>query len=223
MTAATPPVLEGQIVSSSAQLANAAPEPETMHEAFRRPGELSGKTYKVSVGNDGAYVTINNVRLNPDTPIEEIRPFELFINSRTSEHAQWVNALTLMISAVWRKGGDYRFVAEKLDSIIDPLGGEMGLSISGERYKPSLVAEIGRCIAKHIQETCGYVKDNPRIADMAIVAAEETASHSAGRPADNGGTMPYASTCRACGSIGTLVRQEGCERCTKCGYDKCGG
>ena len=77
------------------------------------------------------------------------RPFEVFINSKNMEHFAWTLALTRMISAVFRRGGDVSFVVEELKQIFDPRGGAW---IKG-KYIPSILAAIGGVIETHMIAT----------------------------------------------------------------------
>ena len=116
-----------------------------MHEQLERPEQLAGSTYKIKtpLSDHALYVTINDIVLNPGTEHELRRPFEIFINSKNMEHFQWIVALTRIISAVFRKGGDVAFLVEELHSVFDPGGGYLK---RGGRHVPSLVAEIGTVI-----------------------------------------------------------------------------
>jgi ribonucleoside-diphosphate reductase alpha chain len=104
-----------------------------------RPEMLPGVTYKIKPPghNDAMYVTINSL---------DNKPFELFIQSKNAEHTQWTSALTRVISAIFRKGGDVTFLIDELKSIHDPRGGHF----AHEKYVPSLVAEIGYVLEKHL-------------------------------------------------------------------------
>ena len=121
-----------------------------MHERIELPEMLLGSTYKVKtpLSEHALYVTINDVVLNPGTEHELRRPFEVFINSKNMEHFQWIVALTRIISAVFRKGGDVTFLVEELRSVFDPRGGYFK---QGGKYMPSLVAEIGDAIECHLR------------------------------------------------------------------------
>ncbi|HHH39135.1 MAG TPA: NrdJb, partial [Sedimenticola sp.] len=105
----------------------AAPEEDIvqMHERLARPEMLFGSTYKIKtpLSEHALYVTINDIILNQGTPHEVRRPFEVFINSKNMDHFQWIVALTRIISAVFRKGGDVTFLVEELRSVFDPAGG----------------------------------------------------------------------------------------------------
>ena len=121
-----------------------------MHERLERPDMLVGSTYKIKtpLSEHALYVTINDVILNEDTEHEIRRPFEIFINSKNMEHFQWIVALTRIISAVFRKGGDVTFLVEELQAVFDPKGGYFK---KGGKYMPSLVAEIGDAIENHMR------------------------------------------------------------------------
>ena len=113
-----------------------------MHESLQRPEMLLGSTYKIKtpLSEHSLYITINDILLNQDTDHEQRRPFEVFINSKNMDHFQWIVALTRIMSAVFRKGGDITFLVEELRSVFDPSGGYFK---KGGKFMPSLVAEIG--------------------------------------------------------------------------------
>ena len=123
-------------------------EQPVMHEKVKRPIKLHGTTYKVSPPDGAAlYVTIN------DHIIEGKKyPFEMFINSKNMEHFQWVIVLTMVVSAVFRKGGEVSFIADELKGVFDPKGGYFK---KGEGFIPSLVADIGSVIAEHLELSNG--------------------------------------------------------------------
>ncbi len=122
-----------------------------MHEHLERPDHLVGATYKVKtpVSDHAMYITINDIVLNRGTPHEIRRPFEIFINSKNLDHFQWIVALTRIISAVFRKGGDVTFLVDELKAVFDPRGGYWK---PGGKFMPSLIAEIGEVIEKHLIE-----------------------------------------------------------------------
>ena len=116
-----------------------------------RPEKLVGNTYKIKtpVTEHALYITINDVIMNEGTPQEHRRPFEIFINPKNMDHFQWIVALTRVMSAVFRKGGDVTFLVEELKSVFEPSGGYFK---KGGKFVPSLVAEIGEVVEKHLQE-----------------------------------------------------------------------
>ena len=151
-----------QEAQPAAAAAPASVEPEDnvvqLHEKLKRPEMLIGSTYKVKtpLSEHALYVTINDIILNHGTEHELRRPFEIFINSKNMDHFQWIVALTRIISAVFRKGGDVTFLVEELRSVFDPRGGYFK---KGGKYMPSLVAEIGDAIECHMR-MIGLLKDD---------------------------------------------------------------
>ena len=141
-----------------------------MHEKVERPEVLIGSTYKIKtpVSDHAMYVTINDIVLNEGTPYEQRRPFEIFINSKNLDHFQWIVALTRIISAVFRKGGDVTFLVEELKAVFDPRGGYWQ---SGGKFMPSIIAELGYVIEKHLQ-MIGLLK-TPEIDDERKKLIEE--------------------------------------------------
>src|SRR3954469_7192095 len=127
-----------------------------LHEKLERPEVLIGSTYKIKtpVSDHAMYVTINDIILNEGTPHEQRRPFEIFINSKNLDHFQWIVALTRIISAVFRKGGDVTFLVEEMKAVFDPRGGYWQ---TGGKFMPSIIAELGHVIEKHLQ-TIGLLK-----------------------------------------------------------------
>ena len=125
-----------------------------MTEDIARPEgmeALEGSTYKIKTPLDdhAMYVTINDMILNLGTQHEQRRPFEIFINSKNMDHFQWIVALTRLMSAVFRKGGDVTFLAEELQAVFDPKGGYFK---PGGKFMPSIIAEIGAVIEHHLQK-----------------------------------------------------------------------
>ncbi len=121
-----------------------------MHEKLERPEMLVGSTYKIKtpVSDHAMYVTINDIVLNEGTEHEQRRPFEIFINSKNLDHYQWIVALTRIISAVFRKGGDVTFLVDELKAVFDPRGGYWQ---PGGKFMPSIIAELGYVVEKHLQ------------------------------------------------------------------------
>ena len=181
-----------------------------------RPEELPGRTYKIKwPGSDHAiYITINDVMQDGRR-----RPFEIFINSKNMEHYAWTVALTRMISAVFRRGGDVSFVVEELKAVFDPRGGQW---MEG-RYVPSLLAAIGGVIERHLVEI-GFLSpaEAPQLAQMAEQKARSAGGAGEGAGvAAGGGSALRMGQCPNCGAA-SLTRQEGCDICLSCGYSRCG-
>jgi ribonucleoside-diphosphate reductase alpha chain len=195
LTTYRPNAVTGSVLSVDAPPADTpAPTPET--PLIAREEALSGMTYKIKWPHSAhaVYVTVNDAIVDGQR-----RPFEIFVNSKNMEHYAWTLALTRMISAVFRRGGDVGFVAEELKAVFDPQGGAW---LSG-RYVPSLPAAIGAVVERHLRQD--FAAPAPRVAEAVEPQAD------ASRPA----------VCPRCASP-ALIRKEGCDTCTDCGYSKCG-
>lgn len=202
-----------------------------MHERLERPECLEGSTYKIKspLFEHALYVTINDIILNEGTPHEQSRPFEVFINSKNMEHFQWAVALTRIMSAVFRKGGDVTFLVEELKAVFDPRGGYYK---AGGVYMPSVVAELGVVIEDHMKRI-GMIKTDlsPEMRELiakkraevdardAKLAKEATANIAVA--ADSAGFPTSATVCHKCATK-ALVLMDGCSTCLNCGYSKCG-
>jgi len=123
---------------------------EIMHEKLDRSETLPGATYKIKppASDHAIYVTINNMMLNQGTDQEQLVPYEIFINSKNIENYQWIFALTRVLSATFRKGGEINFLINELKETFDPKGGYFK---RGGIFMPSIVAELGYIIEKHMQ------------------------------------------------------------------------
>ncbi|WP_380053676.1 adenosylcobalamin-dependent ribonucleoside-diphosphate reductase [Falsihalocynthiibacter sp. SS001] len=197
----------GSVLSVSSE-SEAAPEVDEgadvvyISEPLDRPQALEGNTYKLKWPDSehAIYITINDVVIGGHR-----RPFEVFINSKNMEHFAWTVALTRMISAVFRRGGDVSFVVEELKAVFDPRGGAW---MEG-KYVPSILAAIGGVIERHLI-LIGFIegegmglKADPQADVVAI------------------GGAPRGKACPSCGQY-TLQMLEGCMTCTDCGHSKCG-
>ncbi len=194
---------------------------EQMHEKLERPEALQGSTYKIKtpLSEHALYITINDVLLNPGTDHEIRRPFEIFINSKNMEHFQWVVALTRVISAVFRKGGDVTFMVEELKAVFDPQGGYFK---SGGRFMPSLVAEIGDAIETHMK-TIGLLQPEVLSDTQKQVLAQKRREYEERNHLESGGDgyPPTAQLCLKCHTRAVIV-MDGCKTCLCCGASKCG-
>jgi len=192
-----------------------------MHEKVERPEMLLGSTYKIKtpLSEHSLYLTINDIILNPGTGHELRRPFEIFINSKNMDHFQWIVALTRIISAVFRKGGDVTFLVEELRSVFDPRGGYFK---KGGKYMPSLVAEIGDAIETHMR-IIGLIKDDGLDEHQQKLVNEKRAQFEA-QNGDNGanGNFPAGSQLCAKCSTKAVIKMDGCMTCLNCGDSKCG-
>jgi ribonucleoside-diphosphate reductase alpha chain len=203
---------------SQPALALSAPKPAPyvkdgvvyMAKPLERETVLPGFTYKLKwpESDHAIYITINDI-LQTEGQSQRRRPFEIFINSKNMEHYAWTVALTRMVSAVFRRGGDVAFVVEELKAIFDPQGGQW---MDG-RYVPSLLAAIGEVIEQHMIDT-GFIaggEGKPLTQAMRAMVGE---------PAERPAGAVKLKGCPRCGER-AMIMQEGCETCTSCGFSKC--
>ena len=214
-----------------------------MHERIERPEVLIGSTYKIKspLVEHAMYVTINDIVLNAGTEHELRRPFEIFINSKSMEHFQWIVALTRIMSAVFRKGGDVTFLVEEMKAVFDPRGGYFK---AGGVYMPSLVAELGAIVEDHLK-SIGLIHDpDMSPAQRALIAEKRAAYEQRSKKnsdvsfgtangadarteevievtGDGASFPPSATMCHKC-STKAVVIMDGCATCLNCGYSKCG-
>ncbi len=232
--------------------AEARAEVIQMHEKVERPETLIGATYKIKspLFEHSLYVTINDIVLNAGTEHELRRPFEVFINSKNMEHFQWIVALTRIMSAVFRKGGDVTFLVEELKAVFDPRGGYFK---AGGVYMPSIVAELGSVIEQHLkmigllhdpeldehqkkliaEKRAAYEarsKKNSESGDLSIETAGNggvnaslagAGAEAASKPAEANAFPPGATLCHKCNTSAVII-MDGCATCLNCGYSKCG-
>ena len=174
-----------------------------MTRPLERPEALQGSTYKIRwpEHDHAIYITINDIVRDGRR-----QPFEIFINSKNTEHYAWTVALTRMISAVFRRGGDVSFIVDELKAVFDPRGGQW---VSGH-YVPSILAAIGGVIEQHLVSIGALA---PPEREMARLEA----------PAGADGGAVQAKSVRYCGRCGQpgLLHREGCDLCPACGYSKC--
>jgi hypothetical protein len=216
-----------------------------MHERIERPEVLIGSTYKIKspLFEHALYVTINDIVLNAGSEHEQRRPFEIFINSKNMDHFQWIVALTRIMSAVFRKGGDVTFLVDEMKAVFDPKGGYFK---AGGVYMPSLVAELGAIVEDHLK-SIGLMHDpDMSPAQRALIAEKRAAyeqrskknleiSPGLGVMADtvmergedieitgDGASFPPSATmCFKCNTQAVVI-MDGCATCLNCGYSKCG-
>lgn len=221
-----------------------------MHERIERPEMLVGSTYKIKspLFEHALYVTINDIVLNAGTEHELRRPFEIFINSKNMDHFQWIVALTRIMSAVFRKGGDVTFLVDEMKAVFDPKGGYWK---PGGVYMPSLVAELGSIVEDHLK-SIGMMHDPDMSDAQRALIAEKRAAYAqlSKKNSDVSGNAagdlfpeprttdaprnedveitgegvafpPSATMCHKC-SAKAVVIMDGCATCLNCGYSKCG-
>jgi hypothetical protein len=194
-----------------------------MHEKLERPEMLIGSTYKVKtpVSDHAMYVTINDIVLNEGTQHEQRRPFEIFINSKNLDHYQWIVALTRIMSAVFRKGGDVTFLVDELKAVFDPRGGYWQ---PGGKFMPSIIAELGYIVEKHLTEI-GLLKRPDLSEDQRKFVESKRAEFEArGIQKDAFASSNFPEGAQLCGKCNTAatVMLDGCMTCLNCGYSKCG-
>ena len=194
-----------------------------MHEKLERPEMLVGSTYKVKtpVSDHAMYVTINDIILNEGTEHEKRRPFEIFINSKNLDHYQWIVALTRIISAVFRKGGDVAFLAEELKAVFDPRGGYWQ---AGGKFMPSIIAELGHIVEKHLiligmMAEPGLDEHQQKLVEQKRAEFEESKKQT-----DAFSESEYPEGAQLCAKCSTtaVIMMDGCMTCLNCGDSKCG-
>ncbi len=194
-----------------------------MHEKLERPEVLIGSTYKVKtpVSDHAMYVTINDIVLNEGTEHEKRRPFEIFINSKNLDHYQWIVALTRIMSAVFRKGGDVVFLVDELKAVFDPRGGYWQ---PGGRFMPSIIAELGYIIEKHLVHIGMLQLSVPSEAQQVLIAEKRAAFAARSGQRDAFAKNHFPAGAQLCGKCNTAaaVMLDGCLTCLNCGYSKCG-
>jgi len=196
---------------------------ESMHENVERPEVLLGSTYKIKTpqSEHALYITINDMVLNMGTEHEERRPYEVFINSKNMEHFQWVLALTRVISAVFRKGGDVTFLVEEMKAVFDPKGGYFK---KGGVFMPSLVAEIGHAIESHMKYIGLIVTEEMSDHQKKYLSEkrkEFEEKHGESDDTSANDSFPEKATlCTKC-STKAMVLMDGCMTCLNCGDSKC--
>ena len=189
---------------------------KNIDETIKRPQKLTGSTYKIKnpASKHALYITINDIILNENTSYEIRRPFELFLNSKNMEQFQWIVALTLIISAIFRKGGDMTFLVSELRSVFDPNGGYFK---KGGYYVPSLVSEIGDNIEQHLNNLIfspNHKKQKEQLPSL---------NNNLSSPSDDFYVDKESSPlmCDECRTV-SLRYLDGCMTCLHCGFSKCG-
>ncbi|MDK3073998.1 adenosylcobalamin-dependent ribonucleoside-diphosphate reductase [Sedimentitalea sp. JM2-8] len=202
-------VMFGDNLEAQEVIASTDAEPQTPHgdviymsEPLDRPQALEGNTYKLKWPDSehAIYLTINDIIINGHR-----RPFEVFINSKNMEHFAWTVALTRMISAVFRRGGDVSFVVEELKAVFDPRGGAW---VQG-KYIPSILAAIGGVIERHMV-TIGFLEGE----GMGLKSDPQALAVNS--------DLPRGKACPSCGQF-DMRMIEGCMTCASCGHSKCSG
>lgn len=214
-------------MNTAANNGNISNDRVEMHENIKRPEILLGSTYRIKspITDHAIYVTINDIVLNPGTEHEHKRPYEVFINSKSMEHFQWIVVLTRIISALFRKGGDIEFIIEEMRSVFDPKGGYF----KNGRYVHSLVAEIGDIIEIHLksiglvksqeldEHTKRYLEEKKKqIKEFQSVEKREEEDSQE----EESAFPENATICSKCNQKSIVVIQ-GCATCLNCGDSRC--
>ena len=197
---------------------------DIMNEDIPRPELLLGSTYKIKTpqSEHAMYITINDIILNQDTDHEERRPYEVFINSKNMEHYQWVVALTRVISAVFRKGGDVTFLVDEMKAVFDPKGGYFK---RGGVFMPSLVAEIGCALENHMKSIGMIVVEVDEHQQKFIAEKrKEFESKNATHVTEDSDEPKFPDSATVCTSCNTkaVVLLDGCKTCLSCCASRCG-
>jgi len=194
-----------------------------MHEKLERPEVLIGSTYKVKtpVSDHAMYVTVNDIILNEGTEHEKRRPFEIFINSKNLDHYQWIVALTRIISAVFRKGGDVAFLVDELKAVFDPRGGYWQ---PGGKYMPSIIAELGYIVEKHLISIGLMASEELDEGQQKLIAEKRAAFEESRKQQDAFSKSEYPEGAQLCNKCNTaaVIMMDGCMTCLSCGDSKCG-
>ena len=194
-----------------------------MHEKLERPEILVGSTYKVKtpISDHAMYVTINDIVLNQNTDDEKRRPFEIFINSKNLDHYQWIVALTRVISAVFRKGGDVTFLVDELKAVFDPRGGYWQ---PGGKFMPSIIAELGYIVEKHLISIGLLTTTELDEHQKELLEKKREEYENAKKQQDAFSKPEYpegAQLCAKCNET-AVIMLDGCMTCLACGDSKCG-
>ncbi len=202
---------------------------ENLTEKTQRPEMLIGSTYKIKppISDHALYITVNDILLNQGTTQEVRRPFEIFVNSKNMEFYSWIVALTRVISAVFRKGGDCTFLVEELKAVFDPKGGyyQPGTGV----FMPSVVADIGHVIETHLKtldmlpksEIDTHQQAYLQQKQQAAMAENKNQTESESKENHQLNFPATASRCKKCHQT-SVVLLDGCSTCLNCGDSKCG-
>ncbi|MDX8389577.1 MAG: TSCPD domain-containing protein [Mariprofundaceae bacterium] len=202
-----------EVVTAESKAAEKADVPVShIAPLLERDDILEGSTYKIKTPHSehALYITINDVIVDEPDGNAHRRPFEVFINSKNMEHFMWIVALTRVISAIFRKGGDITFLVEELKAVFDPRGGYYK---KGGHYMPSIVAEIGEVIQQHLV-SIGMMEGQLNNADLEL--KKQKIKERMGEDA-----IRNANQCPKCAAM-SMIRMDNCDTCLECGHSKCG-
>ena len=171
-------------------------------EVMTRPEVVDAKVYKLKSAfvKNSVFVTLSYTSDNG-----EIRPIEIFINSKDLSRSHEYVILTRLISAVFRRGADVMFILEELQGILDPEGGRF----KEGNYYHSLYAEIAEVIQNFFYDV-GILK----------IPEENTIPNDGMLEKQDSSHNENFKICPTCNSK-TLKVENGCDMCVQCGYSKC--
>jgi hypothetical protein len=194
-----------------------------MHEKLERPEMLFGSTYKIKTpqSEHALYITINDIVLNQGSEHEMRRPYEIFINSKNMDHFQWIVALTRIISAVFRKGGDVAFLVDELKAVFDPRGGYWQ---PGGKFMPSIIAELGYIVEKHLHTIGMLTSTGPDEHQQRLIEEKRAEFEASKQQQDAFSDSEYPEGAQLCAKCNTaaVIMMDGCMTCLSCGDSKCG-
>jgi len=113
---------------------------------YKRPEVLQGTTYRITppTMEDHIYITINDAKID-----DQLRPIEIFLNTRDHAAFQWIGVLMRMISAQLQQPGEFPgFVVTELLESYDPEGGYF----VKRRKVNSIAAHIGIILEAHCEK-----------------------------------------------------------------------
>ena len=163
----------------------------------------------------------NDIVLNEGTPHESQRPFEIFINTKNLDHYQWIVALTRIMSAVFRKGGDVTFLVDELKAVFDPRGGYWQ---PGGKFMPSIIAELGHIVEKHLIMIGMIAAPELDEGQKKLIAEKRAQFEESQKQTDAFSDAEYPEGAQLCSKCNTtaVIMMDGCMTCLSCGDSKCG-
>ena len=206
-------------------LVETSPDPTALrkHEHHERPQpqRRTPSNVKTPVTDHAMYVTTNATTLNAAPEFEPPRPFEIFINSKNLDHYQWIVALTRIMSAVFRKGGDVTFIVDELKAVFDPRGGYWQ---PGGKFMPSIIAELGHIVEKHLQFIGLLPNETLDEHQQKLVESKRREFEEQRKQQDAFSTSEFPEGAQLCGkcTITAVIMMDGCMTCLNCGESKCG-
>lgn len=208
--------IDSKIVRGSVVQAAPAPVPTSnvvqMHEYFERPDKIEGVTIKIKnqLVEHAIYMTVNHVVLNKGTSHEVVRPFEVFLNTKDAYSSAYFATITRLLSAVFRKGGDFTFILEELKSVHDARGGTY---LPGGVFVNSVMHHIALELESHFQNI-GAIKLPEIVEEIKAQLDQKRVA------AEASGALSQAALCPKCHAK-ALIKMDGCDTCLECGHSKC--